>query len=95
MRAQCVNNLKQIGLAIDNYVSSYNVLPPGRVNTHVAGQGDCWGAAYAELLPQLEQSQIFNSFNFNLPPDTDPDHHRGGREHDRVHEQHQHTDLSF
>ncbi len=70
-RAQCVNNLKQIGLAIHNYVSSYNVLPPGRVNTHVAGQGDCWGA-YAELLPQLEQSQIFNSFNFNLPPDTDP-----------------------
>ena len=70
-RAQCVNNLKQIGLAIHNYVSATNVLPPGRVNSHITGQGNCWGA-YAELLGQMEQQQLFNSFNFNLPPDTDP-----------------------
>ena len=30
-RAQCVNNLKQIGLACHNYLSSYQVLPPGKV----------------------------------------------------------------
>ena len=71
-RIQCVNNLKQIGLALHNYMSAIrNVLPPGRFNSHIAGQGNCWGA-YAELLAQLEQQPIFNSFNFNLPPDTDP-----------------------
>ncbi len=70
-RAQCVNNLKQIGLALNTYLSSYDVFPPGRVNSHIAGQGNCWGA-YAELLPQLDQTAIFNSFNFNIAPDSDP-----------------------
>ncbi len=68
---QCVNNLKQIGLALHNYMSYCNVLPPGRVNSHITGQGNCWGA-YAEILPQLDQQALFSAFNFNLPPDTDP-----------------------
>ena len=70
-RTQCVNNLKQIGLALHNYMSVYTVLPPGRVNSHISGQGNCWGA-YAEILSQLDQQNLFNSFNFYLPPDTDP-----------------------
>jgi prepilin-type processing-associated H-X9-DG protein/prepilin-type N-terminal cleavage/methylation domain-containing protein len=70
-RVSCVNNLKQIGLALHNYISVHNVLPPGRVNSHITGHGNCWGA-YAEILPQLEEQNVFNSFNFNLPPDTDP-----------------------
>jgi prepilin-type N-terminal cleavage/methylation domain-containing protein/prepilin-type processing-associated H-X9-DG protein len=69
-RIQCVNNLKQIGLALHNYISFANVLPPGRFNSHIAGHGNCWGA-YSQLLSQLEQGAIFNAFNFNLPPDTD------------------------
>ena len=68
-RIQCVNNLKQIGLALHNYITAFGVLPPGRFNTHIAGQGNCWGL-YSQLLPQLDQTAIFNSFNFNLPPDT-------------------------
>jgi prepilin-type N-terminal cleavage/methylation domain-containing protein/prepilin-type processing-associated H-X9-DG protein len=70
-RAQCVNNLKQIGLALHNYVSAMNVLPPGRVNTHVTGHGNCWGT-YAQVLPQLEQGPLFNALNFNLPPEIEP-----------------------
>ncbi len=70
-RAQCTNNLKQIGLALHNYVSANNVFSPGRVNTHISGLGDCWGA-YSQLLGQLEQQSIFNSFNFFFAPDTDP-----------------------
>src|SRR6185437_9234561 len=45
-------------------------LPPGRVNSHVATRGNCWGA-YAQILPQMEQQAVFNAFNFNVYPDTD------------------------
>jgi prepilin-type N-terminal cleavage/methylation domain-containing protein/prepilin-type processing-associated H-X9-DG protein len=68
-RAQCVNNLKQIGLALHNYMTAVDVLPPGRFNSHIAGMGNCWGA-YSQLLPQLEQVSLFNSMNFNLAPDS-------------------------
>ncbi len=46
-------------------------MPPGRVNSHITGQGNCWGA-YAELLGQLDQQSLFNCFNFNIAPDSDP-----------------------
>src|SRR6516164_5286549 len=69
-RIQCTNNLKQIGLALHNYMTAVGVLPPGRFNSHITGHGNCWGL-YSQLLPQLDQTAIFNAFNFNLPPDTD------------------------
>jgi prepilin-type N-terminal cleavage/methylation domain-containing protein/prepilin-type processing-associated H-X9-DG protein len=69
-RIQCVNNLKQIGLALHNYITAIGVLPPGRFNSHIAGHGNCWGT-YSQLLPEIDQTGIFNAFNFNLPPDTD------------------------
>ena len=31
-RAQCINNLKQIGLAMHNYISAVGVFPPGYVS---------------------------------------------------------------
>ena len=69
-RAQCSNNLKQIGLALHNYVTAHNAFPPGRINSHITGMGNTWGA-YAQLLPQLELTQVYNAFNFNLSPDID------------------------
>src|SRR3954470_15602144 len=70
-RAQCTNNLKQIGIALHDYMTAKSVFPPGRINSHVAGMGNCWGM-YAQILPQMEQQTVFDSFNFRLPPDTDP-----------------------
>src|SRR5215468_3480243 len=69
-RIQCTNNLKQIGLAMHNYITAVGVLPPGRFNSHIAGHGNCWGT-YSQLLPHLDQTALFNAMNFNLPPDTD------------------------
>ena len=69
-RIQCTNNLKQIGLALHKYIPAIGVLPPGRFTSHLAGRGNCWGT-YSQLLPQLDETAIFNAFNFNLPPDTD------------------------
>ncbi len=70
-RSQCVNNLKQIGLALHNYMATVGTLPPGRFNAHVAGKGNCWGA-YSQLLPQMDQQALFNSFNFGLAPELEP-----------------------
>lgn len=69
-RAQCSNNLKQIGVALHNYVTAHNAFPPGRINSHITGQGNTWGA-YSQLLPELELPQVYNAFNFLLSPDID------------------------
>ena len=55
-RAQCVNNLKQIALAMHNYESSNGCFPPGE-------KGCCWGTWQVFILPFVEQSGLFNSWN--------------------------------
>src|SRR5262245_45772390 len=51
-RAQCRNNLKQIGIALHAYYESLTVFPPGRERSTIDGNGRCYGA-YAHLLPYL------------------------------------------
>jgi prepilin-type N-terminal cleavage/methylation domain-containing protein/prepilin-type processing-associated H-X9-DG protein len=72
-RAQCVNNMKQLGLAIQNYHDFSNSFPPGRIwkpsptqafPTILAGvQNTPW---FVLMLPQFEQQSLYNAFNFTL-----------------------------
>jgi prepilin-type N-terminal cleavage/methylation domain-containing protein len=62
-RAQCTNNLKQIGLALHNYESAVGALPWGQCY----GNFNDW-AAQVMLLPYLEQSPLFNALNFAQDP---------------------------
>ncbi len=73
-RTKCTNNLKQLGLALMNYESANQQLPPG---------GRSYGWTYSEawtpapdpvaynlnglvlLLPYLEQTNLYNRFNFH------------------------------
>ncbi|MDR3632588.1 MAG: DUF1559 domain-containing protein [Isosphaeraceae bacterium] len=55
-RAQCVNNLKQIGLAVMNYESTHNALPPGT-------KFQVWGTWCIWILPYMEQGTIYNAWN--------------------------------
>jgi prepilin-type N-terminal cleavage/methylation domain-containing protein/prepilin-type processing-associated H-X9-DG protein len=64
-RAQCVNNLKQLGLAVHNYIAQNDVLPAQTLdNSATWGWFAPWTAA---ILPNLEQQPMFNALNFNLP----------------------------
>jgi prepilin-type N-terminal cleavage/methylation domain-containing protein/prepilin-type processing-associated H-X9-DG protein len=58
-RAQCVNNLKQIGLAMHNYVESRGALPGADMVFNVTEL-----SALTMVLPYLEQTIVYNSINF-------------------------------
>ena len=64
-RAQCVNNLKQLGLAVHNYISQTNVYPNQTIqNTSYWAWEPSWAAL---ILPQIEQTPVYNAINFNVP----------------------------
>src|SRR4051812_50130924 len=60
-RVQCVNNLKQFGIAVHGYANAIGSFPPGQL------EGNDWAdwSAHTFLLPYLEQVPIYNAINFN------------------------------
>ena len=79
-RSQCVNNLKQIGIACHNYIATSQVLPFGKgmcygssagcSNTYANAASYARWSAQSQLLLFIEQGNLFNSINFNIPPET-------------------------
>ena len=59
-RAQCVNNLKQLGIALHNYHGSHGSLPWG----HQEDEQWCDWSAHVALLPFIEQGPLYNALNF-------------------------------
>ncbi len=70
-RAQCTNNLKQLGLAVHNYHQQQNCLPAENMflgPTNGLGWG--WNASWAVfMLPNLEQQPLYNAYNFSVNAD--------------------------
>jgi len=73
-RAQCVNNLKQLGLAVHNYESANAIMvlqsmwPSGNYPSGLTSGYSTGGASYSwtvALLPQIEQQTLYNAFNFS------------------------------
>jgi prepilin-type N-terminal cleavage/methylation domain-containing protein/prepilin-type processing-associated H-X9-DG protein len=71
-RASCINNLKQLGLALQNYASAFNVFPPahsieqrsGTPNHRLHG----W-SVQARILPYIEQENRYTYLNFDVHQD--------------------------
>ncbi len=67
-RTRCVNNLKQLGVAVLSYESTHGVLPPQQVVSFAGGSVNWrsqWGVT-ARIAPYLEQGSLFNAMNFTL-----------------------------
>jgi hypothetical protein len=70
-RTQCVNNNKQMGLAVHNYASAYqNALPPLTADILNGKYGQYNGGIFVTLLPYLEQEILFNSGALLIPYST-------------------------
>jgi prepilin-type N-terminal cleavage/methylation domain-containing protein/prepilin-type processing-associated H-X9-DG protein len=69
-RSACMNNLKQIGLALANYTNRHGTLPPGYQSIYSslfqAEMGPGWGWA-SMILPDLEQQSLQNGIVFETP----------------------------
>jgi prepilin-type N-terminal cleavage/methylation domain-containing protein/prepilin-type processing-associated H-X9-DG protein len=63
-RAQCVNNAKQIALAMHNYHDQIGTFPPNSI-ADVSWLGTWW-AWPSFILPQVEQGPVYNSINYSL-----------------------------
>jgi prepilin-type N-terminal cleavage/methylation domain-containing protein/prepilin-type processing-associated H-X9-DG protein len=72
-RMKCQNNLKQIGLALHNYHDANSKFPPGDTKlilkdligpSHSGEGGHAWSSF---LLPYIEQGNVYNRINQNLP----------------------------
>jgi prepilin-type N-terminal cleavage/methylation domain-containing protein/prepilin-type processing-associated H-X9-DG protein len=62
-RAECQNNLKQIGLAYHNYADTYNnSFAPAYLSDQTKTVG--WGIY---VLPFIEQENLYNQYNFSAP----------------------------
>jgi len=73
-RTQCVNNQKQLGLALANYETALGVLPFGQGGDYLSVLPDSplharW-SAHSQILGYMEQMPLLNAINFNLPPET-------------------------
>jgi prepilin-type N-terminal cleavage/methylation domain-containing protein/prepilin-type processing-associated H-X9-DG protein len=72
-RAQCTNNLKQLGIALHNYHGPWNSFPvgflvprPNQVYPGVPALHYRW-SVLAQLTPYLEQTVVFNALNMDWP----------------------------
>jgi prepilin-type N-terminal cleavage/methylation domain-containing protein len=65
-RAQCISQLKQVGVALHNYENTYGRLPVGTY-------GCCWGTWQISILPYMEQKALFDLYvmdrKFGVPVD--------------------------
>jgi prepilin-type N-terminal cleavage/methylation domain-containing protein/prepilin-type processing-associated H-X9-DG protein len=64
-RMQCTNNLKQLGIALQNYHDALGMFPPSRYSPGAIGGPSMSWSAQSMLLMFFEQINVFNTINFS------------------------------
>ncbi|WP_339730539.1 DUF1559 domain-containing protein [uncultured Gimesia sp.] len=67
-RSSCKNNLKQLGLALHNYHSTFKVLPPAYVRDPNVGDDEGHWTWSAFLSPHIDLATVYNAFNVGDTP---------------------------
>jgi len=67
-RAKCANNLRQLGLAAQQYHEALECFPPGRLR-----QLHLW-SQHCRLLPHLEQENVYGLIDFSVSPNVGSSH---------------------
>jgi len=78
-RTECISNLKQIGLALNTYMSVHDRFPASMLLSDASASqnknglvaGNCF-SPFVHMLPQFELINHYNSVNFNFLPDFGP-----------------------
>ena len=66
-RSQCTNNLKQIGLAMHNYISVHRYTPPACMDSNwVSNTPQANFSQHVRLLPYIEQTTAYNALNLSF-----------------------------
>src|SRR5438128_1895913 len=64
-RTKCLNNLKQMGLALHNHQTARGYFPPAGIYPQAATSNDTW-AIHTKLLPYIEQDNTYRQVDFTL-----------------------------
>jgi len=64
---QCANHMKQIALALHNYHTAHSILPFATPYDNRSPHAKVGGTWVAMILPHIEQSALYDSFNFDVP----------------------------
>src|SRR5438270_10174098 len=73
-RSSCTNNMKQLGLAVHNYESVNQCLPPGSLypcpaTGILSGIDRCWGfgvSPHVTILQYIEQGTMYSGYNVGM-----------------------------
>ena len=71
-RSQCKNNMKQMGLAVHNYESTYSKLPTSGEITVNGSRTFFPVSFFTAILPYIDQAPLYQQWDFDYPYLADP-----------------------